>query len=62
MQSLRPVVKAFCDAAETHASPVLRGSPLTDDERVHGYAGEDCAWRQFGGKDPGRPVNRSTRV
>jgi hypothetical protein len=34
MQSLRPVVKAFCDAAETHASPVLRGSPLTDDERA----------------------------
>ena len=32
MQHLRPEVKAFCDAAETLASPVLLRSPLTDDE------------------------------
>ncbi len=32
MQPLRPEVKAFCDAAETLASPVLLGTPLTDDE------------------------------
>jgi hypothetical protein len=32
MQQLRPEVKAFCDAAETLASPLLIGSPLTDDE------------------------------
>jgi hypothetical protein len=32
MQHLRPEVQAFCDAAETLASPILLGSPLTGDE------------------------------
>lgn len=31
--TLRPEIKAFCDAAETLVSPILLRTPLTEEER-----------------------------
>ena len=66
MQPLRPEVKAFCDAAETLASPVLLGPPLTDDELaiIKMYM-QTLAKKVLGRPrrgDPSRPVRRSTWV
>ena len=34
MMTLRPEIKAFCDASETLLSPAIMETPLTEDERT----------------------------
>ena len=34
MMTLRPEIKAFCDASETLLSPAIMQNPLTEDERT----------------------------